>query len=122
WILTTVVAVSGSACSGSGDVASPTDDTASLSIALSSVPSGISCGVVTVSVAGDSRSVQFGLGANRPTTVPLRKLPIGDATFHADAFEENCESVTADSFAAWTSDDVTRTLRPGHNPDVALTL
>jgi hypothetical protein len=119
-VLTTLVAVS--ACTSAENVSDSTDESASVSIALSTVPSGVSCGIVTVSVGSDSRRVSFGLGTNRPTTVPLRQLPLGSATFHADAFEDNCESVTTDSVPAWISDDVTRTLRPGHNPDVALTL
>jgi hypothetical protein len=77
---------------------------------------------LTVSAAGETRRVDFGLGPNRPTTIPLRSLPVGSAVFHADAFEEECASITASTVPAWISDDVTRTLRPGHNPDVALTL
>jgi hypothetical protein len=99
------------------------DSLASVELALTnSVPSGVQCMKVTVTVAGQTVNPPlFSVTAGQSATnLSLGQLPAGAATFQAWAYNVACGSVVGTTAANWTADTATATLVAGYVSTVSL--
>jgi hypothetical protein len=104
WLFMSLAAAGiGSACSSSSSQdGGPEGDTGQVSLAITSVPTDVTC--VKVSVTG-SRSVTqlIDVTPGSNSTYPLTRLPLGIVTVSADAFPQACKTVTSTSIPAYVT-------------------
>jgi len=98
------------------------DDTASIVLALTTVPSDVSC--LEVTVTGAQTTVQrFDVTPNQAATITVPGLASGAATISERAFAVPCAQVTATTTPTWLSTmAVPVTLTPGQITDVTIVL
>src|SRR5262245_42481464 len=89
---------------GSSDEPGGGEPTGSATVELTRAPSDARC--VRVSVQGSSRTVTkfFDVFTGDSTSFRIDRLPIGVASFQADAFPDACSAVTGGSIPNWSSD------------------
>jgi alpha-tubulin suppressor-like RCC1 family protein len=111
------------ACGDSADPPSAPIELGTANVALTTVPTGVLCIQVKVTIGTQTpivKSVDVADGGPS-VMLPLGQLPAGTATFVGSAFTISCGSVTSSTTAAWISDAATATLQPGVVTDVELT-
>jgi alpha-tubulin suppressor-like RCC1 family protein len=99
------------------------EDLASVNLALTTVPSGVLCVKVVVTVAGQTVTpplITVSSGASS-LNLSLGRLPAGSASFQGSAYTVACASVTSSTTATWVSDSATATLALGAVTTVTLT-
>src|SRR5690242_16121283 len=80
-------------------------DTGAIQIALDDVPDGISC--LRIAVVSSRTVVKLqALHAHQPSVFSMTALPVGPATFSAEAFASACPFVLSTDIAEWIGDEV----------------
>ncbi len=104
-------------CTSSPDTS---HDTGAVELSLTQAPSDASC--LRVTVAGTSRSVTnlFGLTPGQSSVFKLERLPVGIATFSAEAYGVACNTLGTGTIATWLSDPVTANIKVVEVTHVAL--
>jgi trimeric autotransporter adhesin len=108
---------------GSGDGEPGGDDTASITLALTTVPMDVQCLQVTVTSGTRVINRSFTLTPGQAATVTATGLPSGSVTIEEAAYAVPCAQVTSTTAATWLSVmPVTTTLSPGTVVDVTIVL
>ena len=86
------------------------------------IPDDVAC--IRVSVVGEFRSVvsDFDVVPGDALTQALSGLPVGKDVFSADAYAQDCASVTKSTAPMWLSDEKTANVAQGKSSSVTLTL
>jgi hypothetical protein len=94
-------------------------DTGAARVALTQVPAGVQCLLVT---AQGSRTLTrtFDVVPGASTVLDMDALPTGVVDFTGDAFDTACRRVAASASPSWISDVTTVSIVPGAAADVAL--
>jgi hypothetical protein len=99
------------------------DDTASITLALTTVPADVQCLQVTVTSGTRVITRSFTLTSGQAATVTATGLPSGSVTIEETAYAVPCAQVTSATSATWLSVmPVTTTLAPGAVVDVTIVL
>jgi hypothetical protein len=92
---------------------------ASVSLAITQAPSDVSC-VRVVAAGARTVNAAFDVKAAQSTVFEMGGLPIGTVSFRAEAFTGPCADPPGE--ATYASDSITRTLKPGKNDALTLTM
>jgi hypothetical protein len=103
------------------DQASPTE-TGEAMLSVGTIPDNVAC--IRVSVVGEFRSVVSDLPVVPGDTLvqALSGLPVGRDVFSANAYSQDCTSITKSTVPMWLSDEKTVTVAQGKSSSVTLTL
>jgi Regulator of chromosome condensation (RCC1) repeat len=89
-------------------------------LAVTTVPTSVLC-IQIVAAGSKTVTKQFSVtGGSSSTSLSLGKLPVGQVTFNATAYDLACASIGSDP-GSWVADKVTATLTAGVTTKVALT-
>lgn len=103
------------------DQASPTE-TGEAMLSVGTIPDNVAC--IRVSVVGEFRSVVSDLPVVPGDTLvqALSGLPVGKDVFSANAYSQDCASITKSTVPMWLSDEKTVSVAQGKSSSVTLTL
>jgi hypothetical protein len=91
-------------------------------LSVGTIPDNVACVIVTV--AGEFRSAvrSFAVAPGDTLSSALTALPVGSVVFTANAYSQDCDSVTKSTAPMWISEDKTVSLVQGRSSSVTLTL
>ncbi len=107
-------------CSFGAGEGEESEDLGVADVALTQVPAGIQC-IRVVATGSSTVTTNLPVVASTSTaTLSIGKLPLGQVSFSASAFEQACASVGSNS-PSWLADPATATLQAGVPATVSLT-
>jgi hypothetical protein len=117
-LMVTCAALAGHACTGSSQSESPFSE---VSVALTSVPTGVGCIVLDATPVGTSQPISksTSVKAGAATSFTLGGLPSGQVTFEGWAFAGSCPP-SSSALPLWLSRPVTITLTAGTTTPLTL--
>jgi len=117
-LMVTCAALAGHACTGSSQSESPFSE---VSVALTSVPSGVGCIVLDATPVGTSQPISksTSVKAAAATSFTMGGLPSGQVTFEGWAFAGSCPP-SSSALPLWVSRPVTITLTAGTTTPLTL--
>jgi hypothetical protein len=117
-LMVTCAALAGHACTGSSQSESPFSE---VSVALTSVPSGVGCIVLDATPVGTSQPItkSTSVKSGAATSFTLGGLPSGQVTFEGWAFAGSCPP-SSSALPLWVSRPVTITLTAGTTTPLTL--
>ena len=91
-------------------------------LSVGTIPDGVAC--IRVSVVGETRSLEsdFDVVPGDTLVQALSGLPVGQDVFSANAYSQDCASVTKSTAPMWLSDQKTVSIAQGKSSSVTLTL
>lgn len=118
-LLATLISITLGGCAGLTDDGTHTIGTAEARI--TAVPPSVGCISITVTGGGRTVANDFDVAPGQPALLMMSKLPAGDDTFSAFAFDTRCAD-SAGAQPSWSSEPTAATIAAGHVTAVALRL
>lgn len=102
--------------------AADTVETGEAMLSVGTIPENVAC--IRVTVAGEFRSVvtDFPVTPGDSLVQALSGLPVGSDVFSANAYAQECGSISKSTVAMWLSDEKAATVVQGKSTSVTLTL
>jgi len=109
-------------CPGCGHDQHDSTESGEAMLSVGTIPNDVAC--IRVSVVGDVRSVEddFDVVPGDTLSQALTGLPVGEDVFSANAYSQDCASVTKSTVPMWLSDQKTVNVAQGKSSSVTLTL
>jgi hypothetical protein len=107
---------------GCDDHRTDATETGEVMLSVGTIPEDVAC--VRVTVAGEFRSVvsDFAVVPGDALAEALSGLPVGKDVFSANAYSQDCDSITKSTVPMWLSDEKTANVAQGKSSSVTLTL
>jgi hypothetical protein len=97
-------------------------ETGTAMLSVGTIPDGLAC--VRVTAAGEFREVvtDYPVTPGLTFSESLSGLPVGKVLFSANAYAQECDSITKSTAPMWLSDEKSATIAQGKSTSVTLTL
>jgi alpha-tubulin suppressor-like RCC1 family protein len=115
------VPIAGCSGAGGGGPAVGSEPTGQIEALLTQIPSAVQCVQLSVSRGGAVTTMSVMTGQSS-AAITIGAVPIGTTTVQANAYYIACGSVTPSTTPDWVGSPVTVDVKPGANPQVAITL